>query len=101
VVLGIEGHQSSDAPLDIREVSRVIGEISLIFLLDKLFLDLTKQVFLTGRVDADFEGFNVGRHGAVLEPRFDPVHVNLVHDGAVQLRQEEAVPHHGLILAWL
>ena len=62
----------------------IVRKVSLVIFLEKLLLDLVKQVILTGRVDADFVDFYVRSHGTIFLPRFDPVHVNLVHDRAVE-----------------
>jgi len=76
----------------------IVRKVSLVLFLEKLLLDLVKQVIFTGRVDADFVDFNICSHRTILLPRFDPVHVNLVHDRAVEFGHKEAVSFHGLVL---
>ena len=79
----------------------IIRQVSLVLFFNKLFLDLIKQVIFTGRVDADFVSFDLRNHGTVIDPRYDPVHVDLVPNCAVMLEKEEAIIKYGLVLTGL
>ena len=98
MMIWIQCQKSQNAPFYIREMSVIIWKVSLVFFFKKLFLDLVKQIFFTWRVDADFINFNVCSHWAVFLTWFDPIHVNLVHNCAVELGHKEAISFHGLVL---